>query len=194
MSILDYHMRLMNDLKDGLSPSRFALAIMYPFSHIPRPEDFPETVMGLQRFLSCLGVTDYLSAREICRPHNEDVALDLGYTYLIPPKQSWNSVGVISLIHKRCRELAESPIYVRNCYRPADYNELVGGAPVSDHLCLDGCAAFDMDFVSPEAKQKCEEYIEDLYKKDYLKMSLGEGSQMYHIGVLSERGNRRWSY
>ena len=43
------------------------------------------------------------------------------------------------------REFLGAPIHVHCCYRPPAYNQLVGGAPNSAHMALDGYAAIDFD-------------------------------------------------
>jgi len=176
----------------SVTPERYALSKMignnrYP----PRPEDYEFSVEGLNEFIVQVGAGEFLSGVEICRPHNMEVADELGIEWLIPPQESWEVVGVLAIIHRNCRVKAQSPIYVRNCHRPTDYNNAVGGSKGSDHL---NGRAFDMDFVDHNARARVDSYIESLYRTGYLDLSVGKGDAMYHIGVLSDNHHRRWNY
>lgn len=44
------------------------------------------------------------------------------------------------------REFMDSPMIVHCCYRPVEYNKVVGGAARSAHLAIDGHAAMDFHF------------------------------------------------
>ena len=46
------------------------------------------------------------------------------------------------------RKLFDCPIVVHVCYRPPEYNRLIGGAKNSAHMAQDGSAAIDFHFVN----------------------------------------------
>ncbi len=154
-------------------------------------EPYEESKDGLQSFLDDIGPFPYLTADEIVNPHHMDIAKELGYDELLPPKESWEVVACLSILHHECRKRARGGVFVRNCHRPSDYNARVGGSAGSDHL---NGRAFDMDFHTPEARKRALKYLRNMYDNEALELSLGVGDKTIHVGVLSENGNRRWSY
>jgi hypothetical protein len=51
-----------------------------------------------------------------------------------------------------------------------------------------------MDFKTHDDRRHVERVLEGLYKDPELDMSLGLGGYTIHMGLCSERGNRRWYY
>lgn len=180
-----------------MSKHRYALEMTWKefgkVGYCPRAEDFDHTLVGLIDWMRALGIR-WFSAREVVEPHNEAVAQECGFTILLPPKDTWEALGVCLLIADEMRERCKTPIYLRNAWRPECYNARVGGASKSDHLGHGGCMAFDLDFLSYGDRLKVDALVESLYQKDWLELSVGKGDAMYHIGCLSEKGRRKWYY
>lgn len=154
------------------------------------PQDYELTMDGYQAYLSATGIS-YVSAKEMCTPHHLDIASELGYEAFVPKHEWWDRGAALASLFDYLRKDLGKPIVVRNWWRPEDYNEKVGGAKASDHI---GAYAFDMDFKTQDDRRHVEALLEGLYNDLELKMSLGLGGYTIHLGLLSERGNRRWYY
>ena len=154
------------------------------------PKAFDQTIEGYQDYLNEMGIK-YVSAKEMCTPHHTQIASDLGYDAFVPKKEWWDRGGALAALFDHLRAELGKPITVRNWWRPAEYNAKVGGTKASDHI---GAYAFDMDFKTKKDRQQVEKLLEDLYKDPDLQMSLGLGGYTIHLGLQSEKGNRRWYY
>jgi|TARA_R100001510_G_C7630234_1_gene189208 hypothetical protein len=157
---------------------------------IANPNKYDTTYDGYGGYLDEMGVK-YVSSKEMCTPHHPDIASDLGYDAFVPFRDMWDRGGALASVFDHLRADLGKPIVVRNWWRPADYNEKVGGAPGSDHV---GAYAIDMDFKTHDDRRHVERVLEGLYKDPELDMSLGLGGYTIHMGLCSERGNRRWYY
>jgi hypothetical protein len=154
------------------------------------PMNFEMTMEGYQEYLDAMGIK-YVSAKEMCTPHNASVASELGYDAFVPQRDWWARGGALAALFDYLREDLGRGIVVRNWWRPEEYNAKVGGAKASDHI---GAYAFDMDFKSHDDRRHVEALLERLYDDLELQMSLGLGGYSIHLGLCSERGNRRWYY
>ena len=110
------------------------------------PMNFEMTMEGYQEYLDAMGIK-FVSAKEMCTPHNASVASELGYNAFVPQRDWWARGGALAALFDHLRADLGKPIVVRNWWRPEDYNKKVGGAKASDHI---GAYAFDMDFKSHE--------------------------------------------
>jgi hypothetical protein len=154
------------------------------------PREYEQTIEGFQSYLDATGIS-YVSAKEMCTPHNLSVASELGYEEFVPQYDWWDRGAALAAFFEHLREDLGKPIVVRNWWRPEDYNAKVGGAKSSDHI---GAYAFDMDFKTHDDRRHVEAMLESFYKDLELEMSLGLGGYSIHLGLRSERGNRRWHY
>lgn len=136
------------------------------------PTLYAATPEGLQAFLDAnAGALPYLTAEEIVTPHHKGKAEALGFNVFVPPQEVWVCVATLALIHHKLRSLAGSPVYVRNAWRPKNYNAAVGGAEESDHITG---RAFDLDFTSEEARRRAEPWIRARYEeREDLSLGLG---------------------
>ena len=170
--------------------NKFELIIQRFNKKIVDPENFDQTIEGFQEYLNETGIK-FVSAKEMCTPHHPQIASDLGYAAFVPEKGWWVRGAALAALFDHLRAKLGKPITVRNWWRPAEYNAKVGGAKGSDHV---GAYAFDMDFKTKKDRQQVEEVLEGFYKDPDLQMSLGLGGYTIHLGLCSEKGNRRWYY
>jgi hypothetical protein len=181
----------------GMSKHRFALEMTWQefgkTGPCPRVEDYAHTASGLTELMVDLGVRHF-SVDEVIIPHHRDIAEECGFNVFLPPKECWEATAICLMIADEIREVCGSPVVMRNVWREAEYNRRVGGAAASDHVGIGGCMAVDLDFRSHEDRKKIDSLVEHLYDKEWLELSIGRGNAMWHIGCLSEKGKRRWSY
>lgn len=133
----------------------------------------------------------YVTVDELALPHNKKVADDLGWKFLIPPDQYFVHLLVIhKMLFEPVRHLVGSPIYIRNWYRPDDYNSRVGGSDGSQHRFA---RAYDMDFVSDVDCDEAYEFILEFRENNKdLKIGIGKGSKTIHIDYGWKE--RDWKY
>ena len=113
-------------------------------------------------------------------------------SYLIPPTYLWQHAMAVLKVCDAIREGVGQPIYMRNFYRPPEYNKAVGGAKHSDHL--DACAA-DLVFQTVKHRRRGLAIINSIEAlMPWLEFSIGVGHETIHVGMLSTRGRRRWEY
>ena len=154
------------------------------------PRDHEQTIEGFQSYLDETGIS-YVSAKEMCTPHNPVAASESGYETFVPQHDWWERGAALASFFDYLREDLGKPIVVRNWWRPENYNAKVGGAKSSDHI---GAYAFDMDFKTYDDRRHVEALLESFYKDPELEVSLGLGGYSIHLGLRSEGGNRRWHY
>lgn len=155
------------------------------------PLDYEESFDGFKQYIKAIGA-ERVTAEELLKPHNRSVADDLGYQWLLPKREMWKHLVPLIDMFELVRDAVDAPIYVRNWWRPGDYNAQVGGAAGSDHITAH---AFDCDFQTSDHRRIAEKILEDLQddRRD-LQISLGLGDKTIHIGAMSPRGRRTWKY
>lgn len=155
------------------------------------PMAYEESFEGFESYLKDIGAKN-VTAKELLSPHKPKVAEELGYEWLMPPRETWSNLAPLIDIFEQMRALVNEPIAVRNWWRPADYNERVGGAKKSDHI---SGHAFDCDFKSEKSRAKAEKLVEGLQdEREDLQLSLGFGAKTIHLGAKSPKGRRTWYY
>lgn len=154
------------------------------------------SVEDLQHYLDGWDVRHF-TAVEITTPHQPWKAREAGYVtdgepLLLPPRSEWIKAAVLCLLADRMRDAARGPVTCRNWWRPASYNQAVGGAPASDHIT---CAGMDFDFRTVLARRRGQAVAERFYALgDVFRLSLGAGRRTLHVGAFSPAGHRRWKY
>lgn len=155
------------------------------------PEDYEPTFDGFSSYIEAIGARR-VSAKELLTPHNRSVADDLGYEWLLPERVMWANLVPLIDIFEIIRDAVDAPITVRNWWRPADYNERVGGAKASDHITAH---AFDCDFKTHDQRRVAERIVVEMQqKRSDLALSLGLGGYTIHLGACSPKGKRTWKY
>lgn len=155
------------------------------------PAQFPNSQAGFQQYLNATGV-QYFSAREMTTPHHPDIAKRLGYTIFLPKHEWWPQAAALAKLADRIRKLVNSPVKMRNWWRPRDYNKAVKGARDSDHITAKG---IDLDYRSANDRRQAEAFLKKIRRKQpWLRMSLGLGNRATHVGLLTKRGERTWHY
>jgi hypothetical protein len=157
------------------------------------PTDYPVTIEGFQSYLDDVGV-EHFSAKEMTRPHHPSVAQSLGFSEFLPPHRWWNRGAALALLGDQLRERVDEPVFMRNWWRPRPYNDssAVSGAPDSDHLIA---SAVDLDYRSVASRRVAESHLRLLYEDEpWVVLSLGLGNRTTHVGMLSPRGQRVWTY
>jgi hypothetical protein len=160
------------------------------------PRGYPETVEGFQSFLDAVGVNrQWSSAVELTRPNHPNIAATFGYTIFLPKREKWLKGAALALAQNRLRELVGTPIRINNWWRPAGYNEAVGGKTKGDHPDAD---ALDLNFSSAADQKKAHDWVlANWYTAEpRLAISLGDypsSRTVMHIGIQSRNGRRKWS-
>ena len=154
-------------------------------------QNFENTFEGFEKYIEEIGARR-VSAKELLTPHNREVATDLGYEWLLPERNLWINLVPLIDIFEIIRDAVDAPITVRNWWRPADYNDRVGGAKASDHITAH---SFDCDFRTHDHRRVAEKIVKEMQdKRRDLQISLGLGGYTIHIGALSPKGKRSWTY
>jgi hypothetical protein len=153
------------------------------------PSTYPKTLDGLTAWLPPLR---YFKPRELVYPVR---APRRGPRIVIPPRAWWFRLLRLGLLADAFRESAGQPCRIRYLYRWPRFNRQVHGAPQSDHLTAHGA---DIEVLGEGAAEAADHarstLVWPLYKQHpELELSVGEGSTITHLGILSPRG-RRWKY
>ena len=155
------------------------------------PKKYSHTLEGFQEYLTASNVQSF-TAKEMLIPHRLKTAKALGYKILLPKHEWWARGVALAKIADRLRVEVDSPMRMRNWWRPANYNAKVGGARSSDHILALGV---DLDYKSGNKRRIAERYLKNVKKKNpWLKMSLGLGGRTTHVGILTSKGERTWHY
>ena len=159
------------------------------------PTKYPYTLDGFQSYLDAVGVnSDWASALELAKINHPDVGRRYGYTLFLPPHVWWPKAAALALLQNKIRALVGQGVIISNWWRPAGYNEAVGGAKRGDHPDGD---ALDLYFSSNAAKWKACRYVYALQQSEpQLAVSLGiyGNNGVLHVGLQSARGRRTWDY
>lgn len=164
--------------------------------HLHDPvEQFPETVEGLQLYLTAGGVR-YFNAFELVTPHHRDLAHVLGYDVFLLPRQMWPMTLGMALCADALRSEARGPVKARNTWRPRKYNCKVTSAIHSDHVW--GCG-WDLDFASWTARRRASRVVQAWWDSGLLQVSVGTGRRTIHLGLFAPQTlkigkQRRWTY
>jgi hypothetical protein len=156
------------------------------------PYSYPSTVAGLQMFIEDVGLnTRKFTAKELVEPNHQHIANSCNYKILLPKRCQWISAAAIGMIASKFRQLVDSPIVVRNWWRPKCYNGKVGGIKDSDHL---GARAFDLDFVSAKKRVHAQKWLCDFYREEEAPISVGIGGRVLHVGINTGYAHKYWTY
>lgn len=155
------------------------------------PTDYPMTAGGFAQYLADQGI-EHFDAGEFLEPHHPGTAAELGYALFLPPHDWWPRGVALGLLADRLRERVGEPVVLRNWWRPRPYNAEVATARQSDHITAH---ALDLDFPNAQDRTVAQDELESLRQEaPWLEMSLGTGGNTIHIGVLSYRKQRSWTY
>lgn len=156
---------------------------------------YPYTLDGFQKFLDDSGVNrQWASAFELAKVNKPDVGARFGYTLFLPPQVWWPKAAALALMQNRIREKVGAPVVINNWWRPAGYNEAVGGKTRGDHPDGD---ALDLNFRNPGEKWVGAKYVYDVMQSEpSLAVSLGiySSETVLHTGLQSDKGKRTWDY
>ncbi len=118
----------------------------------PTDEDTRTWIEELDDELEAAGVHNF-TARELtylpkAKPPRHDE----------PPRELWPNLIAVAVLAQRVRDLYGAPLWVSSAWRPAWYNEAVGGASRSQHI---NAAAVDLNVLpssrSPETTRELEQ-------------------------------------
>jgi hypothetical protein len=179
------------------APSRAAeeiLQIYHRKTIIPAPDTAFQDSRRLDLHLRSNDVARRFNIGEIVKPHKASAAKSVGYTELCPPAHTWGVVALLMWIADELREASGAPVNLRNLWRPQSYNALVAESGIdSDHP---NACGMDLDFKGPSEREKALEWlIEWVTTSDNAaQVSVGLGGRTLHVGVLTPRGTRHWTY
>ena len=137
----------------------------------------------------------HLTAEELATPYHPEVAKKVyGTPHLIPgsseigegnPDTDFPKIGALIALVLPFRKDDGRSINWVNWYRPSKYNAdpKVAGAKNSDHL---RATAVDLGFKDADHRNAFVDYLEPLWKRGDLRMSLGFYRTRIHVGLLDE--------
>ncbi len=179
---------------------------IYPYS-----KDFPETLVGFQKFLQLSGIKNF-TAHEVSEG-SASILKTCGISNLMPPKSCWIRGAVLFLHAEEIRKaIGNYPLSVGSWYRSQCYNKELSKknvkvAPKSDHLLA---KAVDLFYAGKSGRVNVRKKIQGYICKKYWKnplytslnledgtvpnISVGIGNTSIHLGVDSPRGRRSWLY
>lgn len=154
------------------------------------PAQYDVTVDGFASYLDDVGVVHF-TAEEVVSANHETVARDLGYESLLPPRRWWTRAAAHVTLADELRATADEPAWMRNYWRPPDYNDhpVVAGADRSDHI---PALAVDLDFTTVAGKEDAQRRFETLRTDhDHLRLryvTYESSPKTLHATVLSPKG------
>jgi len=159
------------------------------------PLQFTQNNSGLTYYLREVGVL-FTNGREVTTPNHPDKAEALGYDFFILPNTMWLVYGVQLTVFDRLRRVANSPVRIRNVWRPRDYNLKVSSAPYSDHVW--GCG-MDLDFKTLFARRRASKLVQSFWATEAFQLSVGTGRRTIHLGMFAPQTlkmgkQRQWKY
>jgi hypothetical protein len=168
------------------------------------PNNNEKALASLRAALDAYGVK-WFSAEEITLVHHPEKAIQYAEQYVTRengvrfflPVYMWLVYGVLFTVADKMRHAANSPVTVRNVFRPRPYNVHVTSAAFSDHVW--GVAG-DFDFASWLARRRASAVLKPLQDCGLLRMSVGTGGNTIHLGMfapqtlLSGVARRDWTY
>jgi hypothetical protein len=179
-----------------MTPWRALLTLWGRVDIDPTQLGWSVTARDFQKYLDFLKV-HFFSAEEMLTPYQPKKTT---HTYLLPPLTRWERGGALAVFSDKLRQASRSPVFMRNWFRPDDYNRSVGGSPNSDHI--HSCAV-DLDFLDNEARLLALHYLDRYVGSGLLKLSIGtavKGTKgtTIHVGLWAPathaRSVRRWYY
>ena len=161
---------------------------------LPAPTSARRDRLGFEYHLKSNGVGEHFRIVEIVTPNDRGKAAAVGYSELVPPGHTWGVVCLLVWLADQLREAANSPVAMRNLWRPQSYNRRVAKSGLeSDHP---NACGIDLDFGSSSARQDAEDWLAGWVSdtSNVARLSVGLGDQSLHVGVLSPNGSRHWRY
>jgi hypothetical protein len=131
---------------------------------------------------------------EITTPRDVTKAAKAGYSDFCPPAHTWGVVSLLMWLADQMREQAKTPITLRNLWRPQSYNEMVAKSGIeSDHP---NACGMDLGFQGSQACDRARDWLAEWVTTtdNAAQLSVGLGSSTMHVGVLSPKGTRHWTY
>lgn len=163
---------------------------------IGKPCKVENTIRSPRDFASYLdrcGVGKYFDVKELIVPNHPSKAKEMGYDLFVPPWIVWPQAAGLLFIADKIREHIGSPVKIYNHWRPWEYQKWAAkSGRESDHP--NGCA-FDLEFKGPEMREKASRFFAGVHKSNpLLECSVGLGYKKMHIGIISPRRARQWTY
>jgi len=115
----------------------------------------------------------------------------------IPTEEQLKYMKVIAekIFEPLRKGLGDRPILISSFFRSKDLNDFIGGSSSSQHLCLNGDAAMDLDNDSLGSPSNTEifNYIKDNLEFDQLIWEFGDDKKpdWVHVSYRSELRNRK---
>jgi hypothetical protein len=154
----------------------------------------PGTKLQLHHHLVANGVGKYFSTDEIVEPNDKEKAASVGYDEFVPPAHTWGVVTLLVWLADQMRHQADSPVTMRNLWRPMSYNRIVSTSGIeSDHP---NACGMDLDFKDAEARRDAQAWLVTHTSEtaNEMQLSIGFGHTTLHVGVLTPCGTRFWTY
>jgi len=118
-----------------------------------------------------------------------------GRLHALPDKQYWDRLIPLIVIMQLLRDEIDSPITLRNLWRPVAYNRAVDGAANSAHIYGTGV---DLYINDSEASKRAQELMYALYtcteNFDVLGLGFGQKTTHFDINTPSQSKRRGWLY
>lgn len=158
------------------------------------------TLYEFGKYLAENKVGKYFHLNELVTPNHKPIAKDLGYDVFVPPWIVWPQAVGLLFIADAIRDAIGNPVTLRNYWRPNTYNRRVSSSPTnpngsginSDHP--NGCS-FDLDFASEVDREIASWMLLGMHRTNrLLEMSIGLGGRSIHVGILSPKRSRLWTY
>jgi hypothetical protein len=194
--------RTMADLSNEMlwsddAPSSVAEDILRRYHRptiLPAPRSADRSQKRFEHHLKANGVGEHFSVNEITTPNHVDIASQAGWVDLTPPAFTWGVSCLLVWMADRMRQAANSPVSMRNYWRPQSYNSRVASSGIeSDHP---NACGLDLDFSSAGARSNAQDWLRDFVSstENVARVSVGLGGQSIHVGVLSPSASRYWTY
>lgn len=167
------------------------------------PASFQQSADGFTRWLAAVGVRHTNPRIELIVPPNDTRHLweRARMPDLFPDQHKWPRLGAVELVIDHIRRWTKQPVIHRYGFRPASFNDLVGGAPDSDHVHACGV---DLVFRSNSQRLAFMRRLQDHWAVKHFHLSLGsspkgEPSRRLHVGVMAPHTmgggrQRMWKY
>lgn len=142
-------------------------------------------------FMAMLRIRHF-SVGEVVKPRHPAIARQLGYQLFVPPRFLWPTLAVVLMLAEHCRRTVGEPVKLNNAWRPYSYNERVSDSTLrSDHP--NGCGV-DLAFATSTSRAKAEGFVRGLHAVMDLRLRLGLGYRVLHVGTFAPHGTEEWTY